>query len=307
MGISARKVNNYDLFANHAWYVPGVKGMFALLGWFLVGVIISAIVQMLLLAFVPMQTVLDYGMIILYPLYFLPAMMYVARKSRMNSLFEPGYKLSSNNFGPFKGWVIAIVTVFLTFSMMVAADLPNYLNYKVTTSIPWLKRFYDFFVEALSNITGGPFWSSFLVTAIFAPIFEEWLCRGMILRGLLTKIKPAWAIVISALFFALIHMNPWQSLNAFIIGVVMGIVYYRTGNLYLTMLIHFVNNGFAVIMSHFSSLSDCDYLFEMMATWQYAVMYVLGLIVLAACLYVFTRIPLKQERGNIDEVTLVVE
>ena len=69
---------------------------------------------------------------------------------------------------------------------------------------PWLKRFYDFFVEAMSSLTGGPFWSSFLVTAIFAPIFEEWLCRGMILRGLLTKIKPAWAIIISALFFALI-------------------------------------------------------------------------------------------------------
>lgn len=307
MGISARKVNNFDLFANHAWYVPGVKGMFILLGWFLVGVLISAFVQMLLLAFVPMQTVLDYGMIILYPLYFLPAMMYVARKSRMNSLFEPGFKLSSNNFGPYKGWVLAIVTVFLTFSMMIAADLPNYLNYKVTTSIPWLKRFYDYFVEALASITGGPFWSSFLVTAIFAPFFEEWLCRGMILRGLLTKIKPAWAIVISALFFALIHMNPWQSLNAFIIGVVMGIVYYRTGNLFLTMLIHFVNNGFAVIMTQFSTLSDKDYLFDMMGKGQYALMYVLGLIVLAGCLYVFTRIPLKQERGNIDEVTLQVE
>ena len=307
MGISARKVNNFDLFANHAWYVPGVKGMFILLGWFLVGVLISAFVQMLLLAFVPMQTVLDYGMIILYPLYFLPAMMYVARKSRMNSLFEPGFKLSSNNFGPYKGWVLAIVTVFLTFSMMIAADLPNYLNYKVTTSIPWLKRFYDYFVEALASITGGPFWSSFLVTAIFAPFFEEWLCRGMILRGLLTKIKPAWAIVISALFFALIHMNPWQSLNAFIIGVVMGIVYYRTGNLFLTMLIHFVNNGFAVIMTQFSTLSDTDYLFDMMGKGQYALMYVLGLIVLAGCLYVFTRIPLKQERGNIDEVTLQVE
>ena len=28
MGISARKVNNYDLYSGHAWYVPGIKGMF---------------------------------------------------------------------------------------------------------------------------------------------------------------------------------------------------------------------------------------------------------------------------------------
>ena len=305
--IRARRVNNYDLFSNHAWYVPGVKGMFALLGWFLVGVLISAMVQMLLLAFLPMKTVLDYGMIILYPLYFLPAMMYVARKSRMNSLFETGYKLSSNNFGPYKWWLVALITVVLTFSMMISADLPNYLNFKFTTSIPWLKRFYDYFVEALSTITGGPFWSSFLVTAIFAPFFEEWLCRGMILRGLLTKIKPAWAIIISALFFALIHMNPWQALNAFIIGVVMGVVYYRTGNLFLTMLIHFVNNGFAVIMSHFTSSDEADFFINMMDKGMYAVVYCLGLIVLAACLYAFCRIPLQQERGNIDEVKLEVE
>ena len=100
MEIRARRVNNYDLFASHAWYVPGVKGMFALLGWFLVGALLGSLVQALFLPFVSKQVVLDYGMIIVYPVQFLPAMLYVARKSHMNSLFEPGYKLSSNNFGP---------------------------------------------------------------------------------------------------------------------------------------------------------------------------------------------------------------
>ena len=33
MGISARKVNNYDLYSGHAWYVPGIKGMFGFIGW----------------------------------------------------------------------------------------------------------------------------------------------------------------------------------------------------------------------------------------------------------------------------------
>ena len=31
MNLFARKVNNYSLYASHAWYVPGVKGMFGLL------------------------------------------------------------------------------------------------------------------------------------------------------------------------------------------------------------------------------------------------------------------------------------
>lgn len=307
MAARARKVNNYDLFSSHAWYTPGVKGMFGLLLWFIVGALLGTLIQLLMMVFVPASLVMEYGMIIVYPVQFLPAMMYVSRKSRMNSLFETGYKLSSNNFGPYKWWVIVILTVFLTLGTMVSADLPNYWNYKFTTAVPWLKKLYDSVMQVMAQMTGGPLWSSFLVTAIFAPFFEEWLCRGMVLRGLLTRMKPAWAIVVSALFFALIHMNPWQALNAFIIGVIMGYVYYRTGNLYLTMLMHFVNNGSAVIMGHIPSLEQYDYFRDMMSPGMYAAVIVLGLIVLAGCLYAFSRIPLNQERGNVDEITLEVE
>ena len=39
----------------------------------------------------------------------------------------------------------------------------------------------------------------------------------------------------------------------------------------------------------------------------YAMVYVLGLVLLGACLMAFRRIPLEQERGNIDTVTLNVD
>ena len=217
-------------------------------------------------------------------------------------LFDPGYKLSSANFGPFKWWSIALITVVLSFATMISADLPNYLNMKVTDTVPVLKEFYDMISAVLEQMTGGPFWSSFLLTAIFAPIFEEWLCRGMVLRGLLTKMKPGWAIVISALFFAVIHMNPWQALNAFIIGVVMGYVYYKTGCLWLTMLIHFVNNGFAVICAQIPSLSEYDFWIDMMGRSTYVVVYIAGLAALVLCIMAFKRIPLKAPYGNIDRV-----
>ena len=307
MVLRARKVNNYDLYANHAWYVPGVKGLFALLGWFFVGTLLGSLVQMVLGLFVPRDILLKYSMLVVYPLSFLPAMVYVAEKSQRNSLFETGYKLNSRHFGPYKGWQIVLLTVALTFATMVSVDLPNYLNYRLTQAIPGMPAFYDFFMQMMEQLMGGPFWSSFLVTAVFAPVFEEWLCRGMILRGLLTRFKPAWAIVLSALFFALIHMNPWQSLNAFIIGVVMGYVYYRTGSLLLTMLIHFVNNGFAVVSTQIPALSRHDYWIDVMDRSTYMVVYVLGLAVLAACLLAFRRIPLEQERGNIDTVELKID
>lgn len=307
MQLFARKVNNYDLYANHAWYVPGVKGMFVLLGLFLVGSLLGGLVIGICGAFVPREIIQDYGELVMYPLSFLPAMVYAAQKSQRNSLFETGYKLNNSHWGPFKGWQMVLITVALSFATMVSADLPNYWNFKLTTASPAMKSFYDMVTELLRQMTGGPLWSSFLLTAVFAPIFEEWLCRGMVLRGLLTKMKPGWAIVVSALFFALIHLNPWQALNAFIIGVVMGYVYYKTGSLWLTMLIHFVNNGTAVILSQIPSLQEVDFWMDMMPRTTYAVLYVLGLVLLAACLMAFRRIPLEQERGNIDTVELSVE
>ena len=307
MQLRARKVNNYNLYANHAWFTPGVGGMFGLLGWFLIGNIVAGILVAILSVMLPPTVVTNYSMLVAYPLSFLPAMVYAAQKSQKNSLFEMGYKLNSSHFGPFKAWQIVVITVVLTDATMASADYINYLNFKFTTSTPGMKAFYDKIVELLGQMTGGPFWSSFLLTAIFAPIFEEWLCRGMILRGLLTKMKPVWAIVISALFFAVIHMNPWQALNAFIIGVIMGYVYYKTGSLILTMIIHFVNNGTAVVLSQFSSLEDVDFWIDIMPVGAYVSLCVVGVVALVACLMAFRRIPLEQERGNIDTVTLSID
>ena len=307
MQFRARKVNNYDLYANHAWYVPGMGGMFGLLAWFLVGNILGGILVSVFSLFLPQTVVTDYSMLVAYPLSFLPAMVYAAQKSQKNSLFETGYKLNSSHFGPFKAWQVVVITVVLTYATMASADYINYLNFKFTTSTPGMKAFYDKIVEMLGQMTGGPFWSSFLLAAIFAPIFEEWLCRGMILRGLLTRMKPAWAIVVSALFFAVIHMNPWQALNAFIIGIIMGYVYYKTGSLILTMIIHFVNNGTAVVLSQFSSLEEVDFWIDIMPLEAYIAVSVAGVLLLVACLMAFRRIPLEQERGNIDTITLSMD
>ena len=299
---SARKVNNYDLYAGHAWYVPGVKGMFGFIGWFLLGALLAGIVQLILGLFMSQQAILDYGMIVLYPVQFLPAMVYAANQSRRNMVFDPGYVLDNKHFSPYGMGLMILVTVVMTFASMFAFDLPNYWNMQLTNKSSILSEFYEMFTELMKQMTGGPLWSSFLVVAIFAPIFEEWLCRGMVLRGLLTKMKPVWAIVVSALFFAVIHANPWQALNAFLIGLVMGYVYYKTGSLILTMIIHFVNNGTSVILSNIESLKDYEYWIDIMGKQTYTIVFLVSCVVLAASLWVFSRIKLENPWGNIDRI-----
>ena len=302
MGISARKVNNYDLYSGHAWYVPGIKGMFGFIGWFILGAILGAIVTLIMGLFMSQQALQDYSMIVVYPLQFLPAMIYAANQSRKNMIFDAGYTLDNRHFSPYSFALIILVTVVMTFAAMFVFDLPNYWNMQLTNKSSILAQFYDMMMEVMKQMTGGPFWSSFLVVAIFAPIFEEWLCRGMVLRGLLTKMKPVWAIVISALFFAVIHANPWQALNAFLIGLLMGYVYYKTGSLILTMIIHFVNNGTAVILSNVESLKDYDYWIDILGKQNYTLVFIASCAVLAACLVVFSRIKVENPWGNIDRI-----
>ena len=302
MAISARKVKDYDLYSGHAWYVPGIKGMFGFIGWFLLGGLLGGIVQLILGLFMSQQAILDYGMIVLYPLQFLPAMVYAANQSRKNMVFDPGYVLDNKHFSPYGLGLLILITVVMTFACMFAFDLPNYWNMQLTNKSSVLAQFYELFEELMKQMTGGPLWSSFLTVAIFAPIFEEWLCRGMVLRGLLTKMKPGWAIVVSALFFAVIHANPWQALNAFLIGLVMGYVYYKTGSLILTMIIHFVNNGTSVILSNIESLKDYEYMIDMMDKSTYYLVFALSCIILAACLWAFSRIRVENPWGNIDRI-----
>ena len=301
---SARKVKNYDLYSGHAWYVPGVKGMFGFIGWFILGALLGGIVQLVMGLFMSQQAILDYGQIVIYPIQFLPAMVYAANQSRRNMIFDPGYVLDNKHFEPYGLVMLVLVTVLMTFASMFVFDLPNYWNFQLTNKSSILAQFYEVFTELMKQMTGGPLWASFLVVAIFAPIFEEWMCRGMVLRGLLTKMKPAWAIVLSALFFAVIHMNPWQALNAFLIGLMMGYVYYKTGSLILTMVIHFVNNGTAVILSHIEKFKDYEDLYwvEIMDKSTYAILFAVSCIILAACLWAFSRIKVENPWGNIDRI-----
>ena len=101
---------------------------------------------------------------------------------------------------------------------------------------------YDQMSDAFSTIatdTAG----IYLLTVLFAPILEEILFRGIIQKGLINKgVKPAKAIIFSALAFGIFHLNPWQTVNAFLLGLVLGVVYYKTKSLLMPILLHAFNN-----------------------------------------------------------------
>lgn len=90
--------------------------------------------------------------------------------------------------------------------------------------------------------------SAFILMVIAAPILEELIFRGIILDGLLSKYTPFKSILISSLLFGLVHLNPWQFVTGFMIGIFMGWVYYNTRSVLPTIIIHAAANlvGFSV-------------------------------------------------------------
>lgn len=116
--------------------------------------------------------------------------------------------------------------------------------------------FYQFYVMVLEtglNLMGltlmegvelmavsGDNFSMFLYMAVLAPIAEELLCRGLILRTLMPYGKRM-AIVGSAFLFAMFHGNILQTPFAFLVGLVLGYVAAEYSVAW-AMVLHMVNN-----------------------------------------------------------------
>ena len=284
---------SYELFSNYSHYLPGFGGMFGLLGLFLLGALLGNLLTGML-SLVSAEFATKYGMLIAYPVMFIPAMLFASAKSRMNDVFEKGYALDSSHFGKLGGFRIVLISGIATIAMAFIADSFNSLMPPVP----------EWFEKAMEQIMDAPVWITLISVSVFAPLFEEWLCRGLILRGLLQKTSPTVAIVVSAVFFAVLHMNPWQALPAFLLGLLFGYVYYRTGSLKLTMLMHCVNNTMAAIFSKIPSLADADSFRDVMSPWAYVFMMIACIAFAASTFVVLRNIPISNEdgRSNCDEI-----
>ncbi len=93
----------------------------------------------------------------------------------------------------------------------------------------------------------------YVAVGILAPLAEEIVFRGAILRtllGMMSK-KNHWvAIMISAALFGAAHGNAAQFVNALLMGLLLGWMYYRTKSLVPGILMHWVNNTMAYVLSN---------------------------------------------------------
>lgn len=172
-------------------------------------------------------------------------------------------KVSKVNFkkaGLFKfkfGWlnllicvVIAVITIFGFNSFInFLFYLMELIGYTPDVSLPL----------PLNNI--GWLFVNLFALAVIPAICEELIHRGIILNGF-RRFGNFNAVLLSALFFALAHGSAMQFFYQFILGIVLGYVVIKTGSIFASMIVHFLNNAIVIIYNYISPASASSVTFN---------------------------------------------
>ena len=114
-----------------------------------------------------------------------------------------------------------------------------------------LEPLFEFFPADESTEIGRGMWAAF-TAIVSAPILEELLCRGVLFEVLNRRWGAKVSILVSALFFGLLHIgNLANAVVAIVAGFIFGALYVRTSSLYVTIIIHAINNALAFALISF--------------------------------------------------------
>jgi len=106
-----------------------------------------------------------------------------------------------------------------------------------------------FFQELFETVLDNKYIIFPLLFVGVGPAFvEEMLFRGVILNGFKENYSHKKAIIVSSLLFGIVHLNPWQFVTAFIMGIVSAWVCLKIKALTLSIYMHLFNNMAAVLL-----------------------------------------------------------
>lgn len=158
----------------------------------------------------------------------------------------------------------------------------------------------DMFAEVTSGLNGivnsvNPI-ISFIIVGIMPAICEEAIERGAVLSHF-RSFKHKWAIVlVIAIFFGIIHLDPIRFINTSILGGICAYLMVKKDNFILPMLLHFINNSFSSIASLLANSAGSSEATQSAVTAAMSDMnYLLASALVTACLapaliYIGTRL-----------------
>lgn len=146
----------------------------------------------------------------------------------------------SNTWLQTRPWAVIVWAVLLAVGSMIPSEqLVEWMHFEMPEEM----------TKMMEGVMKKPL--GYVVIGILAPLAEEVVFRGAILRKLLAMMPTGrhWiAIAISALLFGIVHFNMAQGSHAFLIGLLLGWMYYRTGSIIPGIVFHWINNTISYIL-----------------------------------------------------------
>ncbi|MEG1004269.1 MAG: CPBP family intramembrane glutamic endopeptidase [Clostridium sp.] len=128
----------------------------------------------------------------------------------------------------------------------------------------------------------GSFIAIFLTAGLVAPIVEEILFRGILLKGLLKKYSVNKAIVIGGSLFALAHLPDIQNVLAILAGsLIYCVVYAYTRSIIPTIILHMSYNIGIVLSEQYFTAFNIDY--SEIAIIPSIILSLIGIIIMFIC------------------------
>ena len=151
-------------------------------------------------------------------------------------------------------------------------------------------------MPSFSNV--GYYFLALVVLAVLPAIGEELFVRGMVFPGLATR-NVWFGVLMSGLFFSLMHANPVQTVHQFGLGAVLAIVVALSGSVWAGVIVHFFNNFVSITLTAY--LPQVDELYAKLGYYNWltgAASVIVGLVLLACLLYAFYRAGTMRKRGG---------
>jgi membrane protease YdiL (CAAX protease family) len=111
--------------------------------------------------------------------------------------------------------------------------------------------------QLLSRADAKSFLLNLLVMAVLPAVSEELFFRGYVQRVMRSWVKnPHWAILVTAVFFSAFHLQFAGFVPRFLLGAMLGYLFYWSGSLWLSVIAHFTNNAIAVCAYFYAARSS---------------------------------------------------
>lgn len=122
-----------------------------------------------------------------------------------------------------------------------------------------------------------------IMIAVLPAIGEELLFRGVLLRLFREWTRnPHVAVLVTAVLFSALHMQFYGFLPRFLLGIILGYLFIWTRSLWVPIIVHFVNNGIAVVAAWYYARGATERDFETIGEVQQPTLIVMSFLAVLA-------------------------